>query len=42
LHLWEAEEGVQRLRIETEMVEVVKQLARQADGTTLLFLKVCK
>ena len=33
---------LQRLRMETEVVDVVKQLGRQADGTTLLFLKVCK
>ena len=33
---------MQRLRMETEVVDVVKQLGRQADGTTLLFLKVCK
>lgn len=28
--------------METEVVEMVKQLGRQADGTTVLFLKVCK
>ena len=28
--------------METEVVEMVKQLERQADGTTVLFLKVCK